>query len=46
LGAIYSKNPDVPIIAKMLQIAERLGAHVRGDDNEIYTSPTEYHYDD
>jgi hypothetical protein len=46
MGAIYSKNPDAFIVAKMLQIAELLRAQVRGDDNEIYTSPTEYHYDD
>jgi len=44
-GAIYSKNPDEAIITKMLQIAERLGAQVRGDDGEIYTSPTDFHYD-
>ena len=45
-GAIYSKNPDGAIIAKMLQVAGRLGAQVRGDDNEIYTSPTEFYHDD
>src|SRR5882724_9423816 len=45
-GAIYSKNPDAAIITKMLQIAQQLGAQVRGDDGEIYTSPTEFHHDD
>ena len=44
-GAIYSKSPDEPIIAKMLEIARRLKAQVRGDDGEVYTSPTEYHTD-
>ena len=45
-GTIYSKNPDSGIITKMLQIAQQLGAQVRGDDGEIYSSPTESHHDD
>ncbi len=35
-GCIYTKNPDPPIIAKMLQIASVLNAKVQGDDGEIY----------
>src|SRR5688572_15851619 len=35
-GDIYTKNPDKPIVAKMLQIAKALGAHVQGDDGEPY----------
>lgn len=37
-GDIYTKNPDEPILAKMLQIASALGAKVQGDDGEIYRS--------
>ena len=44
--SVYSKNPDAAIINKMLQIAAHLSAHVRGDDGEIYTSPTEFYRDD
>jgi hypothetical protein len=35
-GDIYTKNPDKAIVAKMLQIAKALGAHVQGDDGEPY----------
>ena len=37
-GNIYTKNPDEPILAKMLQIAVALGARVQGDDGEFYRS--------
>jgi hypothetical protein len=37
-GCIYTKNPDEPILAKMLQIASALGARVQGDDGEFYRS--------
>lgn len=40
-GCIYTKKPDKPIVAKMLQIAERLGAHVQGDDGELYEDTSE-----
>ena len=46
LGTIDTKNPDEPIIQKMLDIAARLDARVQGDDGEIYTTPTEYYYQD
>jgi hypothetical protein len=45
-GAIDTKNPDAPIIAKMLEMAKKLGAKVQGDDGEVYTSPTSYHDED
>ncbi len=35
-GQIYTKNPDSPLIDKMIEIAERLDATVQGDDGEIY----------
>ena len=35
-GAIYSDRPDVPVLAKMLQIASALGAKVQGNDGEVY----------
>jgi hypothetical protein len=38
-GEISTKNPDRAQLAKMLQLAERLGAQVQGDDGEKYTTP-------
>jgi len=35
-GNIYAKNPEAPLIDKMVQIAEALNAQVQGDDGEIY----------
>ena len=35
-GNVYSKNPTDEMIEKMVQIAERLGAKVQGDDGEVY----------
>jgi hypothetical protein len=40
-GEIYTKNPDVPMIRKMIGLAERLNARVQGDDGEEYPSPFE-----
>ena len=37
-GYIYTKNPDEPILSKMLEIATALGAKVQGDDLETYRS--------
>ena len=36
-GSIGTKNPDAPIIRKMMQIASVLNAKVQGDDGEFYT---------
>ena len=33
-GNLFTKNPDEHLLAKMLQIADRLGANVQGDDGE------------
>jgi hypothetical protein len=38
-GRIVVKNPDEPTIGKMLVVAHALGAHVEGDEGEIYESP-------
>ncbi|QJW99405.1 hypothetical protein [Frigoriglobus tundricola] len=38
-GEIHTKNPDRAIVAKMLQIARRLGARVQGDNGEFYNRP-------
>lgn len=35
-GNINSKNPDEPLVNKMILIARFLGASVQGDDGEIY----------
>lgn len=35
-GRIVVKNPDGPMLAKMVQIALKLGARVQGDDGEYY----------
>ncbi len=35
-GNIYTKNPDEPIMEKMVEIARRLDAKVQGDDGEVY----------
>lgn len=40
-GCIYTKNPDKPIVAKMIQIAQKLGARVQGDDGEFYEDTSE-----
>ena len=36
LGEIFTKYPDDALIEKMIEIAEKLGATVQGDDGEIY----------
>ena len=35
-GEITTKNPDTPLVVKMVAIAAALGATVQGDDGEIY----------
>lgn len=46
-GNIETKNPDEPILAKMLQIAAALRAKVQGDDGEVYRSANfSDHYDE
>jgi hypothetical protein len=40
-GNITTKSPDEQLLAKMIEIAERLGARVQGDDGEMYgVTPT------
>lgn len=41
-GNIYTKNPDRKTVAKMLQIADLLGATVQGDEGEIYATLNDY----
>ncbi len=38
-GCIFTKNPNRALVAKMLDIAARLGARVQGDEGEVYTDP-------
>ena len=45
-GSIDTKNPDEPIIDKMIQMAARLNAKVQGDDLEVYRSPSDFFYED
>ena len=35
-GQLYSKAPDPEMLGKMLDIAKQLGAHVQGDEGELY----------
>ncbi len=35
-GQIFTKNPDALLINKMIEVAERLGAVVQGDEGEAY----------
>jgi hypothetical protein len=37
-GMIVVKNPDDTLLAKMVQIAEALGARVQGEEGEYYDS--------
>ena len=37
-GVVVVKNPDEATIAKMVDVAQRLGARVQGDDGEYYPS--------
>jgi hypothetical protein len=39
VGAIETKNPDRKTLGKALEIAQRLGARVQGDDGEEYKRP-------
>lgn len=41
LGRIHTKSPNRAILAKMLQLADRFGAVVQGDDGEIYRDASE-----
>jgi hypothetical protein len=41
-GNIYTKNPDKAIIAKMIQMAAKLGARVQGDDGEFYDTAPDF----
>lgn len=45
-GDITTKNPDPPVIEKMLTIAKALNAKVQGDDGEIYRSPTDTYHEE
>jgi hypothetical protein len=38
-GCVSTKNPDRAILAKMLQLADKLGGRVQGDDGEEYIRP-------
>ena len=40
-GNVYTKNPDSPVINKMVEIARKLGAAVRGEEGEVYTGGEE-----
>jgi hypothetical protein len=39
-GNITTKNPDPPMITKMVRMAAGLGATVQGDEGEIYNDPS------
>jgi len=41
-GNIFTTNPTRPTVAKMLEIAQRLQAHVQGDEGEVYESAEQW----
>jgi hypothetical protein len=40
-GEVWTRNPDADTLRLMIELAEALGARVRGDELETYRSPTE-----
>ena len=40
-GNVYSKNPDQPIIRKMISIARHLKGKVQGEEGEMYDGSEE-----
>ena len=40
-GCVSTRQPDQAVLAKMLQLAARLGARVQGDDGEEYTNASQ-----
>ena len=36
-GSVFVRKPNKPVLMKMLAIAEKLGARVVGDDDEVYS---------
>ena len=38
-GRVFTKNPDRATLAKMLELAGKLGARVQGDHGEFYNRP-------
>jgi hypothetical protein len=38
-GRVFTKSPDRATVAKMLEVARRLGARVQGDHGEFYNRP-------
>lgn len=40
-GRVSSKSPNRPVLKKLLQIANKLGATVNGDDGEVYKHPSQ-----
>ncbi|MAG58433.1 MAG: hypothetical protein CMJ83_19265 [Planctomycetes bacterium] len=41
-GAVYTTNPDRPLVAKMLELAGRLGGRVQGDQGEFYETAEDW----
>jgi hypothetical protein len=40
-GQVSTKQPDRPVLKKLLQLADKLGATVQGDDGEVYNHPSQ-----
>ena len=40
-GDVFTKNPDKATVQKMIEIAQKLGARVQGDDGEFYDDTSE-----
>jgi hypothetical protein len=45
-GSIFTKNPDLVLIEKMIELSKHFQAKVQGDDGEVYTTPTDYHQEE
>lgn len=45
-GQVYTKNPDSPLIDKMIAIAHNLSGTVQGDDGEVYDETAQRQHGD
>jgi hypothetical protein len=41
-GQVSTKQPDRSLVKKLLQLADKFGATVQGDDGEVYSHPSQF----